>query len=224
MDFRSARNELGDVKYVWELNCLQFLHPIAAQIALTGDVALTRWAFRVVASWARANPPFRGVNWASGIELALRVVSLAMLVAAARPDCLERSERELLRRLIAAHGYWLHRFPSRFSSANNHLVAEALGLFVAGTLVPDLEKAAVWVRHGRLVLEAEALKQILDDGVGVEQSPTYQAFTMEMIAFAALLAEGIFKPLSSIVIDRLALGATHLSCCPSPRPGACDRR
>jgi uncharacterized heparinase superfamily protein len=123
---------------------------------------------------------------------------------------LGRDERQLVRRLIAAHGYWLHRFPSRFSSANNHLVAEALGLFVAGTLVPDLDDAEAWVRRGRSVLEAEALKQILEDGVGVEQSPTYQAFTMELLAFAVLLAKCTPNPLSSVVMDRLCLGATHL--------------
>ncbi len=29
--------ERGDIKYVWEINRLQFLHPLAAQFVLTGD-------------------------------------------------------------------------------------------------------------------------------------------------------------------------------------------
>lgn len=200
----------GDVKYVWELNRLQFLHPIAAEIARTGDAALTRWSFRLLASWANAHPPFRSVNWVSGIELALRLVSLALLISAAGPTALEPDERILVRQLIAAHGFWLYRYHSRFSSANNHLVLEGLGLFIAGELAPDLPDAKRWVLRGRAILEVEASKQILDDGVGAEQSPTYQAFTMEALAFAVVLAEGIGTPLDRTVLIRLGLGAEYL--------------
>jgi len=210
IDYRTTSLKYGDVKYVWEFNRLQFLHPIAAEIAHTGDVALTRWAFRLVESWADAHQPFRTVNWISGIELALRIVSIALLVAAAGPAALTSAERILVRRLIAAHGYWLYRYPSRFSSANNHRVLEGLGLYVAGTLAPDLPDATTWVRDGRSILEIEARKQIFSDGVGAEQSPTYQAFTMEALSFAALLAAGCGMPLDSAVLDRLATGAEHL--------------
>jgi hypothetical protein len=209
IEYRRAM-ERGDVKYVCELNRLQFLHPVAAEIARAGDVSLIRWAFRMLASWAEANPPFRGINWISGIELALRLVSVALLVAAAGPTNLEMSERILVRRLVAAHGYWLYRYPSRFSSANNHLLLEGLGLYIAGTVVSDLQGAKRWAHRGRSILEDETSKQILEDGVGAEQSPTYQSFIMEALAFAIVLASGIGTPLNPSVLDRLALGAEHL--------------
>jgi hypothetical protein len=210
VDHRRTRKGRGDVKYVWELNRWQFLHPVAAEIARTGDAALTRWAFGVLASWADANPPFRGVNWATGIELATRMTSLALLVAAASPATLQPEERALTRRLIAAHGYWLYRYPSRYSSANNHLVLEGLGLLIAATLAPDLPKAANWARRARAVLEREAMAQIYEDGVGAEQSPTYQAFTLEAIAFGTLIARITGTPLASGTLDRLATGAEFL--------------
>jgi uncharacterized heparinase superfamily protein len=209
-DHRDPGAEYGDVKYVWELNRLQFLHPVAVEIARKRDAALTRWAMKLLASWADAHPPFRSINWKSGIELALRLVSLLLLVSAAAPTALNVEERVLVRRLIAAHGYWLHRFPSRFSSANNHAILEGLGLFIAGALAPDLPHAQTWAREGRAVLEAEAMKQILPDGVGAEQSPTYQAFIMEAIALAALLADNLRAPLSPGVLDRLTAGAEYL--------------
>jgi hypothetical protein len=209
IEYRRAM-ERGDIKYVCELNRLQFLHPIAAKIARTGDVSLIRWAFRLLASWAHANPPFRGINWISGIELALRLVSLALLIAAAGPTQLEVGERILVRRVVAAHGYWLYRYPSRFSSANNHLLLEGLGLYIAGTLAPDLPGAKRWAHRGRNILEKEVSKQILEDGVGAEQSPTYQSFIMEALAFAIVLASGIGTPLDPSVLDRLAVGAKHL--------------
>lgn len=208
--YRHGSAHLGDVKYVWELNRLQFLHPIAAGIAATARADLARWAFRIVASWMAANPPYRGINWVSGIELSLRLVSFALLIAAVGPSAMEPGERTMMRQLIAAHGYWLHRYPSLYSSANNHLIAEGLGLFIAGVLAPDISDAEEWWQSGRHILEMECNKQILEDGVGVEQSPTYQAFTMEMIALAAILADSIDEPLSGQTLNRLALGAEHL--------------
>lgn len=207
IDVRSTGKDRGDVKFVWEINRLQFLHPLCAAVA--AGRAGPQQLLDVLRSWSDANPPFRGVNWFSGIELAMRMVTLTLVVAAAGPQ-LEAEDRILLRRLIAAHGFWLHRYPSRYSSANNHLVAEGLGLLLAGMLAPDLEHAAVWEVEGRHILETEAALQILADGVGGEQSPTYQAFTMEMLAFGALIAEMLEGPLDGIVHGRLAAGATFL--------------
>lgn len=209
IDVRSTGSRIGDVKYVWELNRLQVLHPLAASAA-RGGTADARLGLALLQAWAEANPPYRGVNWVSGIELALRLASLALFVAALDGAALSPDDRRFLRRFVAAHAGHLAAFRSRFSSANNHLVAEGLGLLVAGLLAPDLPRAAAWREEGRRILKTEALTQILADGVGVEQSPTYQAFTMEMLALACLLAQEAGQPLGRAVVDRLALGAEHL--------------
>lgn len=210
VDVRSTGVGIGDVKYVWEPNRLQVLHPLAASIAQQGNSGDRELGLALLRAWAAANPPYRGVNWVSGIELALRLVSIAFFVAAANPDTLSPGERRLVRQLVAAHASHLAAFRSKFSSANNHLVAEGLGLLVAGWLAPDLPGAAAWRMKGRSILETEALTQILADGVGVEQSPTYQAFTMEMLALGCLLADEAGQPLNACVKDRLGAGAEHL--------------
>src|SRR5262249_51349114 len=169
----------------WEANRLQILHPLAAALVATPDPELRETALAIIGSWATANPPYRGVNWTSGIELALRLVSIALVVAAVGPSGLNADERVVIRRIVAAHARYIAAFPSLYSSANNHRIAEGLGLFVAGLLVPDLEASASWREHGRRILETEGTRQILADGVGAEQSPTYQAFTTEMLALAA---------------------------------------
>jgi len=71
---------LGDVKYVWERNRLQFLQPLAAAALISDDPIYLRTAERIVLSWVAANPPFRGLVWASGIEVALRAISLLVLM------------------------------------------------------------------------------------------------------------------------------------------------
>ena len=58
--------EFGDIKYVWDLNRLQFLQPLAAAVALSGDAAALAAIERAIESWAEANRPFGGVAWSSG--------------------------------------------------------------------------------------------------------------------------------------------------------------
>ncbi len=183
IDYRHD-NLHGDVKLVWELNRLQYLQPIAMLAFTTGEAGPADLVREHIADWIARNPPFLGINWASGIELALRAVSL--IFAATLVDLGEALNLELAKSL-AAHGYWLARYPSRYSSANNHAVAEGMGLLAIGTAVPDLPDAADWTRRGRAILERESVRQILPDGVGTEQSIAYQRFTMEMLALSAML-------------------------------------
>jgi len=207
--FRHVR-ERGDIKHVWELNRLQYLPPIAALAQATGAQEPRDYCLVQIESWIENNPPFQGVNWASGIELALRSVSLVLTISLLGPETIPDALRSKLRSTFHAHGVWLHRFPSRFSSANNHLIAEAAGLFLLGELCPDLPGAAEWATYGHKTLAREIQLQILADGVGAEQSPTYTAFTLEWMLLALRVAESAEKPFPSIVIDRLTAAAIHL--------------
>jgi Heparinase II/III-like protein/Heparinase II/III N-terminus len=194
-DIPYRRNHhFGDVKYVWELNRLQHLQPVAALAALDCDAELARFCCREIESWIDANRPFHGVNWASGIELALRVASMFVTASLLDSVGLFHVDRRKLWATLAAHGYWLQRFPSRFSSANNHRVAEAGGLYLLGLLAPELPSANGWARFGRQTLIAEALRQIHPDGVGAEQSLSYLAFTLEWLLLCAATGERSGQP------------------------------
>jgi hypothetical protein len=211
VNVRATGADMGDVKYVWEPNRLQILHPLAAVIAARPESEARAVALAIVSNWVKANPPYGGVNWTSGIELALRLVSLTLLVAAVSPATLSPEQRCMIRAMVLAHGRYLAAFPSLYSSANNHRIAEGLGLFLAGVLLPDLSEARVWHDEGRRIIEIEATRQILPDGVGTEQSPTYQAFSMEMMALAAQFANDLGMPLAPQVTERLVRGAEFLS-------------
>lgn len=207
--FRHDRQR-GDVKYVWELNRLQHLQPVAALACVRGDGALREFCAAEVLSWMEANRPFDGLSWAAGIEVALRIVSLLTVFSFLDAEALAPETRRRLRSCLAAHGYWLARYPSRFSSANNHLIAEAAALFILGTVWPDLPGGQAYARHGRHTLIEELPRQILDDGVGAEQSPTYTAFVLEWYLLAAWVAGRAGKPFPADVRDRLALAGEHL--------------
>jgi hypothetical protein len=177
--YRSER-ERGDVKYVWEINRLQFLHPLAATAFLNGDVDALAAIEAAIVSWHAANPPFRGVAWSSGIEIALRAISL-LIVSSLLADKLDRNVIARIRAILSASLLWLARYPSLHSSANNHRIAEAAGVYLISLAMPEPPYARRLHRRSRRVLEAEAQKQILGDGAPAEQSPSYGAFGAECL-------------------------------------------
>ncbi|WP_027151380.1 heparinase II/III-family protein [Mesorhizobium sp. WSM2561] len=206
IDFRHGGGR-GDVKYVWEINRLQRLPPLAAHLLLAGDDQSRRAIQAAINSWHSANPPFRGVGWASGIEVALRAISLIVTMDLVG-DRLGAATRQQVGEILAASAYWLPRFPSRFSSANNHLVAELAGECLIGLALGAAADAA------RGALQAEAGKQILADGAGAEQTPTYAAFTAELILLCAAAARQAGTPLASPVEARLAAFANFVAWLP----------
>lgn len=196
------QSDLGSVKYVWEFNRLQWLQPLAAHYALTGSPEALSAIEAAVESWFSANPPFRGVNWNSGIELALRAHSL-IVCAALCGDAISEGGRTRIRAILGASLYWLKRYPSHFSSANNHLVLELFAKFLIQSLVEGLNDQAAAVQ-AQASLEREALAQILPDGVGAEQSLAYASFTVEALLTVALVTRRLGRSMSPAFDARLA--------------------
>jgi hypothetical protein len=201
---------LGDVKYVWELNRLQFLHPIAALSALTHDPEPAKFCLEVLEEWCAANPPFLGVNWTSGIELGLRSLSILTVLGLIDHALISAPQRRRLSACLKAHAFWLDRYPSKFSSANNHLIAEAGALLALGLCWPELPQSKSLAAYGREVLTGEAEKQILADGVGAEQSPTYTSFTLEWLLLCLWLTKRAGEPLAPVVLERVKKAGEHL--------------
>lgn len=209
LPYRHVR-DLGDVKYVWDFNRLQFLQPLAARVATDGDERALAAVASAIEGWARCNAPYRGIGWNSGIELALRAVSLIVAVSLCG-DRLPAACRARTGQILAAHLYWLRRYPSLYSSANNHLVAEALGIYLIASVMPRLAGAETARRAAKAVLVREARLQILPDGVGAEQSPTYGAFTAEMLLVADVVGRAFGDPLGEEVGGRLEAFATYVA-------------
>ncbi|EIC23468.1 heparinase II/III family protein [Thiorhodovibrio frisius] len=201
---------LGDIKYVWEINRLQFLQTLAAQVARTGDPQALAAIEQAIASWYEANPPFRGLGWNSGIELALRAITL-LITASLCGSHLSEPTVARLRALLRAHALWLGRYPSRFSSANNHRIAEAAGEFLIALALPEWPQAATLEARHRRVLAREAERQFHADGVPAEQSPTYGAFSAELLWCAQASASAAGRPLPAVVDARLAAFAEFIA-------------
>jgi hypothetical protein len=207
------RRDLGDIKYVWELNRLQFLQPLAAAVQLAphecaGYVALID---NLIASWFHSNPPFRGVAWNSGIEVSLRAISLVIVLCMAQ-EHLSAETTAKISTLLRASIFWLRRFPSKYSSANNHLIAEAAGIHLASRCIPELmdSESARWALD---TLSREACLQFHSDGVPGEQSPTYGAFSAEFLHLCMQSSGASEFPAPSV--DRLRKFASFVHSLPA---------
>ena len=101
-----------------------------------------RYARRVadqLRSWYQQNPFLSGVHWTSGIEVGIRLISLAWIrrLLDGWPGVAGLFEDDgLAVQQIRWHQQYLDGFRSRGSSANNHVIAEAAGQLVASCAFP----------------------------------------------------------------------------------------
>jgi len=182
--------QVGDSKVIWELNRHQWLVRLGQAYRLTGDERFaTAFASHLTAWWA-SNPCGRGINWASSLEAALRLIawSWALHLFHGSPTLTPAFAAEALAG-IRTHTTHVERYLSYYFSPNTHLTGEALGLLYAGVLFPALPGAARWRKMGTRILERESARQILPDGVYFEQSTYYQRYTAEIYLHFLLLAE-----------------------------------
>jgi hypothetical protein len=205
---------VGDSKVVWELNRHQWFLTLGQAYRLTGDERYAGMFADTIREWLQANPPGMGINWTSSLEVAFRLISWCWALALFRGAAALTAElRASLVGGIATHASRVERYLSYYFSPNTHLTGEALGLFYAGTLFPAMPAAARWQRLATDILVCEAERQILPDGVFIEQATCYQRYTAEIYLHFVILAarngvavpDGVIRCLESLFDALLTL-------------------
>ncbi|MFE9406613.1 alginate lyase family protein [Streptomyces sp. NPDC006530] len=221
---------VGDIKQIWELSRHQYLTVLAAAYAITGE---DRYAERVaqhLRSWWSINPPLRGVHWISGIELGIRLLSWVWIRRLLHgwqgaPALFENNPVAVEQ--VWHHQRWLAAFPSRGSSANNHVIAEAAGQFAAACAFPWFPTSARW-RFGALrSLERHLRANTFDSGLNRELATEYHGLVLELGLAAVAEADASGVPVPGSVRDVLlrmtdALAAVVDSRLRPPRQGDAD--
>jgi Heparinase II/III-like protein/Heparinase II/III N-terminus len=205
VDHRSEE-QVGNVKQVWELSRLQHLTLLATVWFLTHDERYARRVADQLRSWWRENPFLSGVHWTSGIELGIRLISLAWIrrLLDDWPGAADLFERDALAvRQIRWHQQYLAAFSSRGSSANNHVIAEAAGQLVASCAFPWFAESERWRRRSARLLERELVRNTFPSGIGRELASDYQCFIAELGFLAAAEAQACGHPLPDVVWERL---------------------
>ena len=198
--------ETGNVKQIWEISRLQHLTVLATAWFLSHDEAYARQVADQLRSWWRENPFLSGVNWTSGIEVGIRLISLTWIrrLLDEWPGVAGLFEHdELAVRQIGWHQQYLSAFRSRGSSANNHVIAEAAGQLAASCAFPWFAESGRWRRKSARLLEDELIRNTFPSGIGRELASDYQCFVAELGLLAAVEAEAAGCPLSDATWQRL---------------------
>ena len=184
-----APEQVGDSKVVWELNRHQWLLDLGQAYRITGNEGYAEAFVALVSDWLEHNPYGRGINWSSALEVAMRMISWFWALSLFRdsPALTPARFQALLASLQQQAGF-VERNLSRYFSPNTHLTVEALALYYAGTLLPELRGAWRWRTQGREVLLEQLPVQVSDSGVYFEQSTRYQYYTVEIYLHFAILA------------------------------------
>ena len=184
LDYRDP-DLVGDIKYLWEPNRHLQLVTLAQAYALTGERCYVEALELQLDSWLLACPYGRGPNWASALEAGLRLINWSIAWQLVQP-ALEADFAARWLRSVYEHAHFIRHWFSAHSSANNHLIGEAAGLFIAGMTWPLWREMREWAASAKGILEREALAQNSPDGVNREQAVWYQQFVLDMLVLCLL--------------------------------------
>jgi hypothetical protein len=199
---------VSDIKYVWEPSRHQYLSALA--FAANGKQQAD-YIVRSIDSWLHSNPYLHGVHWTSSLELAERVISWALLYP--RIAVQVASDEDFRRRWFDSIYLHLARIAgnlSLYSSANNHLLGELVGLFVGSSCFDFWPECSAWRSLAQRLLEREILLQVGEDGVNREQAMSYHLFTMELFLLAFAIGRNTGSPFSTAYAERLRAMADFL--------------
>jgi hypothetical protein len=195
------KNPELSAKNVWEINRLQFLPQISLNYKLTKDPDYIRLFLEIMNSWIDNNPYLRGINWYSNIEVNIRLINWffcweLMDVS----DLVERNPRVkhfVVTKWIPSiyqHCEFSSQNPSRYSSANNHLIAEYAGLFIAASYW-KFDESDRWKKYAKQGLEKEIVLQH-SNGINREEAAEYIQFITDFFLIAFVVAERTANPFS----------------------------
>jgi Heparinase II/III-like protein len=180
----------ADIKLIWELSRWNQLVRLAMGSYLLRDVRAAQKCIEWLEDWVRWNPPYRGWNWTSALEVGLRLIQFAWMDAL-MTGCDERDQAEpaagagerwasLRAAILRPHVAYAWRHRSFGSSANNHLLGELAGCILVVARWPTLAGLAAPLAALQRSWERQVLAQFATDGGNKEQALNYHLFSFDL--------------------------------------------
>ena len=185
--------QAGDVKLAWEAARFPHAYQIARTAAFFPELAESCAAglLAQITDFITANPDGRGIHWTSGQEIAIRALAwmFALDALLLRVDA-TRPARRIVRDRLAAEAVHVHRMLdyARVAVYNNHLLAEALFLNVAGALFSGSEASGRLRELGARLLARESPRQFYADGAYIQLSHNYHRAALQYLLLARAFA------------------------------------
>jgi len=216
LDYRDERI-VGNIKYLWEPSRHLHLPTLAQAYALTGDARFANALQAHVESWIEQCPPELGAQWTSSLELAIRLInwSLAWQLIGGYDSRVFNGNEEFRQRWLASvylQTRAITRKLSRFSSANNHLIGETAGVWIAAVTWDCWPEMQRWGERCKAILADEILKQNAPDGGNREQAFSYQQFVLDFGLFAGLAGRAAGRDFSPEYWSRIEAMIDFIAC------------
>lgn len=184
-----------EVKNILEIHRLHFLVDFALRYHITKEPEIFELIIDVIKSWLKDNPYAHGMGWVSPTIVAKRLISLIFVwnILDLNSNQELKDLRELLFESFEAHITVISKTLSLYSSANNHLTAEMLGVFtVLKSCENVLSRAGFDLldeTYGRL--EKLIIEQNYSDGKNKESGFGYQYQVTDWFYLAYLVDDRI---------------------------------
>ncbi|MCL5126037.1 MAG: heparinase II/III family protein [Deltaproteobacteria bacterium] len=226
--FHSKIHPDFDVKWLWELQRLQFLLWLGAAWRLTGLHKFAFLAREILDSWlSRLKYPL-GVEWSSNLEVGLRLLSISRC----NIMCMDSPawDPKFLATLFAwnhLHATHLRKEITLHHTLGNHQLGEASSLMWFALIYPGFNESNSWKAFGLSTINRIIPDLIFADGVYTEQSTGYLKFAVEFMLPLIFLGGSKASRFSMTTLQRIISSLEFvqaLSDCGKATPmiGDCD--
>lgn len=163
-------NNYKDVKYIWEVNRLQYL--INNFIAGKDENEI----MKILEDWDKKNSYDIGINWFSNLEVAIRSLSILLISSLIKNN----KNKIFINELLYKHAIHLYK-DINFTEVcipNNHLIGEATMLYCLSFSLKCKENK-IWKNRAEEILK-NYIHHFQEDGTYAEASLSYHRFTLQM--------------------------------------------
>lgn len=172
-----------DIKWLWEPARFSWAFDLAKAWLITKDDRFVVLFWQKFLEFISLNPVNSAPNWTSAQECALRVMAWLMVYQVFKESPATTAEHTS--QLTTA--IWQHaaRIPSTLGYArsqnNNHLLSEALGLVIAGSIFSTKSSlASGWMNLGQKEFNRALLNQVEADGTYAQHSTNYHRLMLQL--------------------------------------------
>jgi len=178
----------GHFKYFWELGRFQHLITLAKAYYLTGQEKYALEVTDQINSFVEQCPYLLGVQWIMPMEVGIRLISIAWIMAFIK-DYLKNDIKtcNCVEQIVTSHVDYTAKNFSAYSSANNHLIGEVTGVFIASLCFSELKGMDRYRTQTYALLSEEINRQFYSDGVNKEQTTHYHVSCYNCFLLAGIL-------------------------------------
>jgi hypothetical protein len=192
MDARIALDPGADIKVPWELSRFYHLPRMGLEYQKTKNEDIAQECIVQITDWIVSNPLRYGVNWRVSMEVGIRVCNWLLTFDMIRQSH-HLSDKFLLLFSKSLFQHMEHILKNQECvsgvQANNHYMANLLGLVYLGLCCPWLPNIKDWLPDIIEKFLYQTQMQFFEDGGNFEYSTQYHRLVLEMVIHMTILLE-----------------------------------